>query len=125
MAATRGVLAFLQQALANSSLTVTSTEEGVLINEAFYRLAESGIQIAANGEVSFRVLHANTLTIDAFAPTGTPWFDVTAFGLVGDGSTNNDTAFAAMMTEVPDGGATIYFPHGNYKFSANILNFSN
>jgi len=43
---------------------------------------------------------------------------VTDFGLVGDDSTNNDTAIASMITAINSSGESVFFPRGIYRFNS-------
>lgn len=51
---------------------------------------------------------------------GTPWYDVRAYGLVGDGVTDNVTAFNTMLTALATqaGNPLAYFPKGEYFFNS-------
>lgn len=51
------------------------------------------------------------------------WYDVTDYGLVGDGSTDNTTALQNLLLLLKSAGArnpVIYFPNGHYKFSGSL-----
>ena len=43
-----------------------------------------------------------------------PWIDVTAYGAVGDGATDDTAAIQAALNAVPDSGGTVYMPKGAY-----------
>ncbi len=47
------------------------------------------------------------------------WYDVTNYGLVGNDSTDNASAWAALFSSLPV-GATVYFPTGTYRTSAEF-----
>lgn len=55
-----------------------------------------------------------------------PMFDVTQYGAIGDGSTNDkaaiERAIAAAAAAAPSGGATVYFPAGNYCVEVDCIN---
>lgn len=61
----------------------------------------------------------DTLYAPIGAGSGLAWVDVTAYGAVGDGSTDNAAAFAAALAALPNGGV-LYFPAGHYRTSAAI-----
>ena len=48
------------------------------------------------------------------------WYDVTNYGLKGDGSTDNLAAWNTFFTNVVGVNATIYFPAGTYNFSGEL-----
>lgn len=49
--------------------------------------------------------------VDALRPKGSPWFDVQAYGAVGDNLTNDTAAFQAAITAcVNQGSGTVYVP---------------
>lgn len=50
---------------------------------------------------------------DAFFKTGKPWYDVKAYGAIGDGITDDTAAIQAAINAAVTGGI-IYFPLGNY-----------
>ena len=90
-------------------------------NTSVLRLNEtvSG-NVTLTGTAAFGSLVANT-----FIVKGTPWIDITAYGAVGDGTTNNDVAIAAAVAALPAGGGVLYVPHGNFLVSPGVLNFNN
>jgi hypothetical protein len=63
---------------------------------------------------------ASDITASGFFATGMPWFDVRAYGAVGDGMTDDLAAFVATFAAVPAGGGTVFVPQGTYKISATI-----
>lgn len=52
-------------------------------------------------------------------------FSVAAYGAVGDGSTNNDTAIAAAIAAIPAQGGVLHFPAGTYNITTAIAAKSN
>jgi hypothetical protein len=48
-------------------------------------------------------------------------YNVLDYGAVGDGVTNNNTAFAAVTAAAKVTGGTIYFPEGTYLYSSSIV----
>jgi parallel beta-helix repeat protein len=58
---------------------------------------------------------ANTYNQDVYFRSGRPWFDVRAFGAVGDGSANDTAAINAAITAAATLGGTVFFPAGTYK----------
>jgi hypothetical protein len=52
------------------------------------------------------------------ATAATSWYNVKAYGAVGDGSTDDNVAIAAAITAIPSTGGVLYFPPGTYKDSA-------
>lgn len=48
-----------------------------------------------------------------------PWLDVTAYGLVGDGSTDNTSALQTLLTGISQ-DSTIYFPAGDFKINGAV-----
>jgi len=49
-------------------------------------------------------------------------YDVTRFGAVGDGTTDNKTALNNAITQARADGANLYFPNGTYLFTGTALN---
>lgn len=56
--------------------------------------------------------------VAADVPTTTMIDAVTVYGLVGDDSTNNDTAITAMITAINSTGAQVYIRPGIYRFNS-------
>lgn len=54
-----------------------------------------------------------TFTLDAYFKTGRPWFDVRAYGAVGDNVTDDTAAFAAAITAAGTAGL-VFVPSGRY-----------
>lgn len=50
---------------------------------------------------------------------------VAAYGAVGDGSTNNDSAITAALAAIPSQGGVLYFPAGTYNITTAIAAKSN
>lgn len=48
------------------------------------------------------------------------WYNVTSYGLVGDGTTDNSTAFQSIIDSAPL-GSVMYFPAGTYMFLSSIF----
>lgn len=48
-------------------------------------------------------------------------FDVTAYGAVGNGTTDDTIAIQAAIDAALSAGGTVYFPPGNYKISATLV----
>lgn len=53
------------------------------------------------------------------------WTDVTAYGAVGDGVTNNTAAINAAIAALPTIGAVLYFPPGTYLFDRMSIALNN
>lgn len=49
-----------------------------------------------------------------------PIYNAEAYGCVGDDSTDNATAIAAAITDIPAGGGTLYFGPGTFRYSGTI-----
>src|ERR1700723_469172 len=64
-----GLLAMVQGMLSNSSVTELSLDINPQLNELGRRWAASGLQLAANGQVSLSNFLAETLTIGALGNT--------------------------------------------------------
>lgn len=47
------------------------------------------------------------------------WYDVTAYGFLGDDSTDNASLWSAFYSSLPS-NAIVYFPPGTYRFSAEL-----
>lgn len=56
---------------------------------------------------------------------GLPVLSVTAYGAVGDGSTNDTAAIQDALDDVPDGGAIVFFPPGSYSVPSGGLTCEN
>lgn len=58
---------------------------------------------------------------------GSPWFDVTAYGATGNGSTDDTTAIQTAINAVPATGGTIFFPPtaNSYAISSALVGVSN
>lgn len=55
------------------------------------------------------------------AKGGRPWYDVRAFGAVGDGATDDTTALQnAIAGAVASSGGVVYFPQGIYKITKDV-----
>ena len=54
-----------------------------------------------------------------------PLFDVTAYGAVGDGSTDDTAAIQSALDACKTKGGTIFFPSGTYKVTASLICYSN
>src|SRR5690349_87998 len=53
-------------------------------------------------------------------PTYSNEVNITSFGGVGDGVTTNNTALQNAIASLNGGSGTIYFPSGNFRFTASI-----
>jgi hypothetical protein len=79
----------------------------------------------ANLAVSGNVTTALRLDADLIVKGGAPWFDVKAFGAVGNFSNDDTTAIQAAIDAADAyaggvGGAVIYFPPGVYVVTASL-----
>ena len=80
------------------------------------------VNFASGFNVTFAVA-SNTLTINsaAAAGSGLPWFDVTDYGAIGDGTTDDTTAVnAAIAAWNTATKGILYFPAGTYKVTAAL-----
>jgi hypothetical protein len=86
---------------------------------------------AASSTASTALSTANSVSANATAALTSATiaraglFNVTAYGAVGDGSTNNDVAIAAALAAIPAQGGVLYFPRGTYNITAAIAAKSN
>lgn len=66
--------------------------------------------------------HSGVVTFagDARFKSGDPWFDVKAFGAVGDGVADDTAAIQAAINALSANGGTIFFPNGYYKCTTEI-----
>lgn len=71
------------------------------------------VQIAAMLNVPSTAVDT-VYTGSPYFKTGKPWFDVKAFGCVGDGVTNDTVNFQAALTAAGGVGGLVYVPTGNY-----------
>lgn len=96
--------------LSSGAITVTKTN-----GAAFAASATTNTTNATN--ISSGTLSASRLptiyTQNVFFKTGSPWFDVKAYGAVGDGATDDTAAIQAAINAAVSGGV-IYFPLGVY-----------
>lgn len=71
-------------------------------------------------------LQVQNLTVTGSTALATPpvvtgdCLNILSYGGVGDGSTDNTSAFKSLLSAAPAGRACAYFPPGKYVFSANI-----
>lgn len=61
-----------------------------------------------------------TFVGDAYFKSGRPWFDVRAFGCVGDGVTNDTANFQACINAAAPSAGLVFVPAGNYKLSGGV-----
>ena len=71
---------------------------------------------SASGQISGDSITTNTALFK-----GSPWYDVKAYGAVGDGTTDDTAAIQAAFDACHlAGGGTIYFPVSTYAFSSTL-----
>lgn len=66
---------------------------------------------------------ASTFTGNALFKSGKPWFDVLAFGAVGNGINDDTSSIQAALTAAgaaPAGGGTVFMPNGQYKVTGTL-----
>ena len=67
-----------------------------------------------------------SLTKVSYSMISGDFLNILDYGAVGDGSTDNTTAIANAITALAsNGGGTLYFPAGTYKYTTFIVNTSN
>ena len=68
-----------------------------------------------------------TFNSDVFFKSGRPWYDVRAYGALGNGVADDTTAInAAIAAAAAVGGGTVYFPQGSYcSFTGLTVNGAN
>ena len=82
-------------------------------------LALGGFTLTAPATGSAALLGtANTFTVAQTFKAG-PWYDVTAYGATGNGTTDDAVAITAAITACPTGGC-VYFPTGTYRVATGI-----
>jgi hypothetical protein len=64
--------------------------------------------------------YASAMTSSSRDPAYSNVFDAAAAGMVGNGTTDNTTAFRSLVTAATAGGGRIHFPCGIYKFTGSI-----
>lgn len=87
--------------------------------------AMADLWLTNSGAIDWKVLIGGVATTlqNAFGVTTGMWFNVqaSAYGAVGDGVTNDQTAIAAALAAaVAAGGGTVFFPKGTYLISTAI-----
>lgn len=121
----------------NSFLEVSHNADGSLIPGAVtgagaYSKPGSGIpasDLTSAAQTSLSLANsavqaggANTWTANQYFKSGDPWFDVKAFGAVGDGSTDDSSAINnAITTANAAGGGVVYFPPGTYVVASRVI----
>ena len=65
-------------------------------------------------------LSAQKVTPYYFDATGTNLYNVKAYGLLGDGSTNDRAALNTLLNTTAPSGSTIFFPAGTYSIASGI-----
>ena len=88
-------------------------------NLLLYFFALSLLQLNAQTIPANRIFNWKHSGYNGLFPSTAPIIDVTAFGAIGDSTTDNTTAFWNAMNSI-SGQKVIYFPAGNYLFATPI-----
>lgn len=84
---------------------------------------------AANNDVGMSRTAADVLSMDSgdsfqadkLLAKGSPWFDVKAYGAVGDGSTDDTTAINSAITAASAAGGIVFIPAGTFISSQVVM----
>ncbi len=106
---TVGDLLYASTTTALSKLAASTSGYALIANGAGVASSYQGYLNAGTG--------ATTRTWNAKAGDT---LSIADFGGVGDGSTDNATAFANAFAALPTGGGTIYFPAGKYRINSTV-----
>lgn len=99
---------------------VTFTAVKLNITDTASATASLLLDLQVGGVSKFSVTKGGIVVAPVVATKGKPWFDVTAYGALGD-DTQDDTLLiqaavtAAQAVAPTAGGANVYLPHGIYK----------
>lgn len=116
----------LGAAQADSAAAVSAASTAVSTANSAATTANAASSTASTALSTANSVSANaTAALTAATIARASIYDVTAYGAVGDGSTNNDVAIAAALAAVPSQGGILYFPRGTYNITTAIAAKSN
>jgi hypothetical protein len=100
----------------------TAPANDVVITDGSGSVQDSGVGISSLAPLSALAAYAPLSALAGLAPVanpvftgGTPWFDIRAYGAVGNNSTDCTAAIQAAINAAAVAGGTVFFPLGTYK----------
>lgn len=107
-----------------SSYLKSSSDGATLTVGTFTNVVPDTTENCNLGEITTPLIFSNIYS-DKNITKRFPVFHVTMWGIVGDGVTDNSTAWATLgAAVVAAGGGTVYFPAGDYVFSTSTYDWS-
>lgn len=94
--------------------SVTSTELGRLVG------VSSSIQTQLDGKANTSLVAAGSITSRSLVNRFADVRNVKDFGAIGDGTTDDTSAFQAAINSIPSIGGSIYVPAGRYKVTSTL-----